>query len=174
MAPVISGETRTTIALKAMSRIVRFACFLLLLVTVEGCTDVAVIDTNQEIGSRNWSYSQKVRIPVEIKDPDRLYNVYMNLRHTADYKYSNIFVLIHQAGPGMKPLTERREFKLAYPDGEWLGSGSGNFYSYQLEFRKNYKFPAKGTYTFEFEQNMRDNPLREVSDVGLRVEPAAE
>ncbi|KAA8477979.1 gliding motility lipoprotein GldH [Arcticibacter tournemirensis] len=156
-----------------MSKIVIFSCFLLLLVTIQGCSDVALIDTNQEIRSRNWSYPQKVRIPVEIKDPDRLYNVYMNLRHTADYKYSNIFVLIHQAGPGMKNLTERREFKLAYPDGEWLGSGSGNFYSYQLPFRENYKFPAKGTYTFEFEQNMRDNPLREVSDVGLRVEPVA-
>ena len=36
-------------------------------------------------------------------------------------------------------------------------------------FRTNYKFPAKGVYHFYIEQNMRDNPLREVSDVGLRV-----
>ena len=36
----------------------------------------------------------------------------------------------------------------------------------------DFKFPEKGTYQFEIEQNMRDNPLREVSDAGLRVEKA--
>jgi len=41
-----------------------------------------------------------------------------------------------------------------------------------VSFLTNYKFPAKGVYHFEIEQNMRDNPLREVNDVGLRVEKA--
>ena len=136
------------------------------------CKDNALVDTSQEISNRNWSYIRKVAIPVKITDPFKAYNVYMNLRHTADYKYSNIFVLIHQLGPDKRRITERKEFKLAYPDGEWLGNGSGNLYSYQLVFKEKYKFPQAGTYTFIFEQNMRDNPLREVSDVGLRVEPA--
>jgi gliding motility-associated lipoprotein GldH len=43
-------------------------------------------------------------------------------------------------------------------------------YSYQVPFLIDYKFPVKGTYTFVIEQNMRDNPLREVNDVGIRVE----
>ncbi len=91
---------------------------------------------------------------------------------TADYKYSNIFILIHQTNPDKKASTIRYEFKLANADGEWLGDGSGNIYTYQVPFRTNYKFPARGTYTFEMEQNMRDNPLHEVSDVGMRVEKA--
>jgi gliding motility-associated lipoprotein GldH len=45
-------------------------------------------------------------------------------------------------------------------------------YSYQINFKENYKFPAKGTYIFELEQNMRDNPLDHVSDAGIRVEKA--
>ena len=137
-----------------------------------GCIDDAVIDTNQAITDLNWTYNRKVIVPVAIEDPNKGYNLYLNLRHTGDYKYANIFVLIHQIGPDKKRKTERREFKLAYPDGEWLGSGSGNMNSYQLLFRENYQFPQKGTYLFEIEQNMRDNPLREISDVGLRVEPS--
>jgi gliding motility-associated lipoprotein GldH len=46
-------------------------------------------------------------------------------------------------------------------------------YSYQLPIYLNYRFPAKGTYIFELEQNMRDNPLKEITDVGLRVEEAS-
>lgn len=144
---------------------------LLSLTLLFGCNDSAVIDTSQEINERHWSYDNKVTFPVKIEDASKAYNIYFNLRHTAEYKYSNIFILFHQGGPGMKMNTERREFQLAYPDGEWLGSGSGNLYSYQLLLKENYRFPKAGTYSFKFEQNMRDNPLREISDVGIRVEP---
>lgn len=144
-------------------------CFSISLIA--GCADNAVVDVNKEIGRRTWSYIKKVSIPVKIEDSSRSYNLYLNLRHTAEYKYSNIFVLIHQIAPGGKRTTERKEFQLAYPDGEWLGSGAGNLYTYQLLFKENYKFPSPGTYVFEFEQNMRDNPLREIRSVGMRVEP---
>ena len=149
-----------------------FRILLLSSVLFIGCNEKAVVDANKEISSRNWSYIKKVSIPVKIEDVNTSYNLYMNLRHTADYKYSNIFVLIHQVNPGGKRTTERKEFQLAYPDGEWLGSGAGNLYTYQLLFREKYKFPFPGTYVFEFEQNMRDSPLREIRDVGMRVEPA--
>ena len=145
-------------------------CFVL---TLPGCTDPnAVIDQNTELVNSNWSYANKLKYAVKIDDADIAYNLCLNLRVTADYKYSNIFVLMHQTGPDKKTVAVRYEFKLANKDGEWLGAGSGNIYSYQVPFRTNYKFPAKGIYYFELEQNMRDNPLREVSDVGLRVEKA--
>jgi len=137
------------------------------------CTDnSAVIDNNTAIADHNWSYVNKVRFDVKIDDEKAAYNLYFNLRVTADYKYSNLFVLIYQTSPGNIKKVNRYELKLANKDGEWLGKGSGNLYSYQTPFRTNYHFPAKGTYHFEIEQNMRDNPLHEISDVGLRVEKA--
>jgi gliding motility-associated lipoprotein GldH len=143
-----------------------------LFICVSGCIDSPVVDVNKEISNRTWSYIKKVSVPVKIEDTNKPYNLYMNLRHTANYRYSNIFVLIHQIAPGGKRTTERKEFQLAYPDGEWLGSGSGNIYTYQLLFKENHRFNAPGAYVFEFEQNMRDNPLKEIRDVGLRVEVA--
>ncbi len=142
-------------------------------VAVTSCQDTETIaDINQEISNRNWSHVKKVRIPVNIEDKTIPYNVYVNLRHTADYRYSNIFLLIEMTHPDGKKTMERKEFTLAYPDGEWLGKGSGNMYSHQLPYKMNYRFPQKGKYTFQLVQNMRDNPLREVTDVGIRVEQA--
>lgn len=138
-----------------------------------GCTDPnAIVDQNTELANNNWAYPNKIKAVVKIDDANLAYNLYLNLRVTADYRYSNIFVLVHQTGPDSKTTTTRLEFKLANPDGEWLGNGSGNLYSFQVPFWQNYKFPAKGTYSFQIEQNMRDNPLKEVSNVGLRVEKA--
>ncbi|MBB3054587.1 gliding motility lipoprotein GldH [Mucilaginibacter gotjawali] len=141
------------------------------LLSVAACTDKnAVIDKSSEVENHNWTYINRVRFDVKIDDEKIPYNLEMNLRVTGDYKYSNIFVLITQVNPDKKTEVTRYELKLANKEGEWLGKGSGDLYAYQAPFRSNYKFPAKGVYTFYIEQNMRDNPLREVSDVGLRVE----
>ena len=149
------------------------AAFSAFLLSAAGCADKnTVIDQNSQIPDHNWTYINKFRFDVTVDDAAIAYNLYMNLRVTADYKYSNIFVLITQTGPDKRPEVKRYELKLASKDGEWLGKGSGNLYSYQAPFRTNYKFPVKGVYHIYIEQNMRDNPLREVSDVGLRVEKA--
>lgn len=156
---------------KLMKASTLYFCFILL--AFSGCTDkYAVIDTNTEIPNRNWSYANTLKFDVNIADEKEAYNVYMNLRVTADYKYSNMFVLVAQSATKKVSHVQRYELTLANREGMWLGNGSGNLYSYQLRFINHYKFPAKGLYHFYIEQNMRDNPLREVSDVGLRVEKA--
>lgn len=149
------------------------AALLLITMLAGSCTDPnSIIDTNIEIADHNWSYVNRVNFDVKIDDEKAAYNQYLNLRVTGNYKYSNIFVLVNQISPDKKTHTTRFEVKLANPDGEWLGKGSGNLYSYQVLLRKDYRFPAKGVYRFQVEQNMRDNPLHEISDVGLRVEKA--
>ena len=152
-------------------RIVAGAFILVSCFVLASCQDSnTIVDLNQQIANRNWSYVNKIRVPVIIADKSAGYNIFVNLRHTGDYKYSNIFLLIRMQAPGGKIVTERKEFKLAYPDGQWLGKGSGNLYSYQLAYKSKFLFPEGGKYLFEIEQNMRDNPLKEISDVGLRVE----
>lgn len=158
--------------MKAAPKSFLLALIFPLLISVVGCTDPnAVLDQNTPIENHNWSYSNKIKNAFKIDDTSSPYNIYINLRVTGNYRYSNIFVIARRSGPGLKATT-RFEIKLANPDGEWLGQGSGNLYSYQVPIITDFKFPAKGTYTFEIEQNMRDNPLREVNDVGLRVEKA--
>jgi len=146
---------------------------LFILATASGCSDDnGVFDKSAEIANHNWSYANNVKYDVKITDANVPYNLYFNLRVTGDYKYANLYVLLHTTGPKMKPNVMRYQLHLADKTGEWLGSGSGNLYSYQIPFHTAMRFPAAGTYHFEIEQNMRDNPLHEVSDVGLRVEKA--
>lgn len=136
-----------------------------------GCDNPnAVVDIYQPIPQQNWTYIKKIAVPVKIDDTTAVYKVLLNLRHTADYKYANIYLRIREVHPNRKTKTYRKEFRLAKPDGEWLGTGSGNLIDHQLVLYPKLRFTQKGTYVFELEQNMRDNPLREISDVGLRVE----
>jgi len=142
--------------------------FLIIASCFVGCTS-SVIDSNVEIPDRKWTYRNHIITPFEIKDKTKAYNLFFKLRHTAEYKYSNIFIMAHFKD-GKNVTTKRLEFQLAKNDGEWLGSGSGNVFSYTLPILENYRFQRNGKFEVEFEQNMRDNPLVEIADVGLLVE----
>ncbi|MBB6129438.1 gliding motility lipoprotein GldH [Mucilaginibacter lappiensis] len=159
-----------------MKRVLKTICTItgvLLIALLSSCTNSNwVMDNNTPITDHNWSYVNRIRFDCKIDDESAAYNLYLNLRVTDNYKYSNLFVLIYETPPDKKVSVTRYEVKLAGRDGEWFGKGSGNLYSYQVPFKTNIKFPVKGNYHFEIEQNMRDNPLHEISDVGLRVEKA--
>jgi len=134
-----------------------------------GCGADTIVDSNKSMPARNWNYANTVRAVVEIRDAAKPVSIYFNLRLTSDYKYSNIFVLFHLNGAGQKKQSRRYEYRLAEPDGQWLGSGSGNLYTYVLPLLTRYRFPSPGKYELEIVQNMRDNPLKEISDAGIKV-----
>ena len=153
--------------------LLQHAVFTGLFLIVASCSSSGtLVNNNVAISNQNWAYYNIINTTFKVENTATPYNIYFLLRHSADYKYANIFVLLHEKGPDHQQKTIRYEFKLANPDGEWLGNGSGNLYSYRLTLLSNFRFAKRGEYSFSIEQNMRDNPLQHVSDVGLTVEKA--
>lgn len=136
-----------------------------------GCTNKSIVDINVGIPENNWSYAKPVKATLEIKDSSLAYTLSFKIRNSADYRYSNIYVVMRLKGESLSKRT-RYQFQLAKADGTWLGKGSGDLYSNTFSLLKNFHFPKPGKYEIEIEQNMRDNPLVGVSDVGIVVEPS--
>ncbi len=148
----------------------RFFVFLIMVaISFQSCNSDVVVDTFEEISNQNWTYSKPIKVKVNVTDYRKAYQINVQFRHTLDYKYANVWLRFHIIGPNKKALIERQEFQLALPNGEWLGKGSGSLYSYELCYKDNYKFKQNGIYTIMVEQNMRDNPLAGVNDVGLKI-----
>ncbi|WP_257669339.1 gliding motility lipoprotein GldH [Parapedobacter tibetensis] len=144
---------------------------MLFVMLASACTDTALLDNSVAISDRKWHYEDQPEIEAHITDTKKRYNIYLNLRHTPDYKYSNIFVLVHRHEPNGRDTTERFEVRLAEPDGRWLGRGMGSTFSHQQLLKEHFRFPDTGKYVFKLEQNMRENPLDEITDVGIRIAP---
>lgn len=153
-----------------MKNKVIFFAFLAVLTSLQSCVDNAVVDNFFAIPNQHWTYAQPIKTAVEISDPNKNYNLFINLRHTDAYKYANIWFKVSIVSPDKKKKTERVEFNLASTDGAWLGTTGGNLFTCQLPYKQNYRFAQKGKYLIVVEQNMRDNPLDGVNDLGLRVE----
>ncbi|SKB71340.1 gliding motility-associated lipoprotein GldH [Sphingobacterium nematocida] len=133
------------------------------------CSNDAVYEKNQAIPNRSWSYEEKPRFDVHIDDNKSKYNVYINLRHSNEYDFSNIFVLLHEKGNKLLDTAYRKEISLAQLDGRWLGNSAGSLYEIQYLAKDGFVFPDTGMYTFTIEQNMRETPLKDVVDVGIKV-----
>ncbi|AFD09122.1 gliding motility lipoprotein GldH [Solitalea canadensis] len=133
------------------------------------CTDNSVYNNTTTISDKGWFSNDKAVFDVKIDNPGKL-AVYLDLRHTDDYKYSNLFLRMYVKNPdGKMQPTRVLEVKLAEKDGKWRGSGSGKLISQETYITNALDFSKPGSYRIEFEQFMRDDPLKEISDLGVKL-----
>ncbi|WKK58630.1 gliding motility lipoprotein GldH [Sphingobacterium sp. BN32] len=143
--------------------------FLMFIFLLNSCQEGYFFEKNTDIPKQSWDYKNKPAFDVHITEPRTKFDVYVNLRHNAYYPFSNIFILLHEKGKGLKDTAYRHEVKLAELDGRWTGKSAGNLYEQSILVKENFTFPDTGKYVFSIEQNMRENPLHGINDVGLKL-----
>lgn len=142
---------------------------LILILGTVACNNHPIIDESKSISNRVWSNEQQPTFTVNIKDSLALYTIYLKIRHTSHYDYSNIFLLLHEKGDKLKDTSYLKEIKLSQTDGKWIGKSIASLYEVEYLAMYNFSFPDTGKYTFTIEQNMRDTQLEEIVDVGIKI-----
>ncbi len=136
------------------------------------CDPGRLYDQSRAIPPSGWNKDSAAVFRVNIEDTTSAYNFYINLRHTTDYRYRNFYLFLDTRMPGGQAARDTIALMLADKTGKWFGQGFGNVKDLQVPVRKNLVFPAKGTYTFLIEQAMRQDELKGISNVGIRIEYA--
>jgi gliding motility-associated lipoprotein GldH len=146
--------------------------FILLIVTVlSSCVNKNVIfDESVVISNAAWNNQDFPYFDVNVEDTTYAYNFYLNIRHLENYRYSNFYMFLHTTFPDGNQTHDTIELVLSYPDGRWIGKGSGSMRDNNILLNNNLHFPAKGNYRFEIEQAMRESVLEGITDVGIRFE----
>ncbi len=122
------------------------------------------------VNSMGWLQDSIAVFKYEVKDPKAIHNLTINVRNSGDYSYSNIWLFIDIVAPDRSTVKDTVEFQLAMPNGKWIGKGTSGLYSCQFPYRNNVFFPIAGTYTFKIEHGMRDDILKGISDVGIKID----
>ena len=98
------------------------------------------------------------------------YDLFIELRTTTSYSWSNIFIFTDCVFPNEKLRRDTFEFTLADPYGKWYGNKTGTTVENSCKMYTNkVNFPFKGNYTFTIQQAMRERDLEGVMDVGLKI-----
>jgi gliding motility-associated lipoprotein GldH len=152
--------------LKQLFKIIVLASSLFVI----ACDSNRLIDENKDLPVQGWNYQNKLIFDVPITDTIAQYSLYLNVRISADYLFSNLYLNLHTTLPSMQKQTERKELILADENGKWLGKGLGDLFDYQVPVKEKFRFKENGIYRFELEQNMRNDTLIGVISSGLRIE----
>lgn len=154
-----------------MTKILKYAFVLLIAMILSSCGDKNVVfDESVVINNSSWNNQELPYFDVNIEDTISTYAFYLNIRHLENYRYSNFYMFLHTTFPNGNQTHDTIECVLAYPDGRWIGKGSGSMRSSSILLNDNLRFPLKGTYYFEIEQAMREPVLEGITDVGVRFE----
>jgi len=152
--------------------IVRASIFLMTACLFYSCDSNRIFESNENIDNGDWSYEDTLVFKTNMEDTISRYNVFLNIRHTKDYEYANLWLKIITTFPNGEIVNTPVDLPIADADGRWYGSGSGSVLSTKLLIQENAIFPNKGEYKWEMVQNMRINPISEIMDVGLTIEKA--
>ena len=143
---------------------------LILLSMLAACDTSRVFEKNEPVPVLGWGYDDSRSFSVKIDDTLQAYNLYINVRHTTDYSYNNLWVKLQTTLPDSSMLEDDIELTLSEPTGEWTGNCLDGTCLNSVLVRSNVHFPSAGMHTFTLTQDMRVSPLRHIMDVGIRLE----
>ena len=149
--------------------------FILLFAVVffSSCTQLDVFEKNTTIPGMKWNTNFIAAGAVNISDTVSAYNIYIVMRHTDAYDYNNIWLNTGLQAPGDSMKFQKINLTLGNDASGWEGSGMNDIW----EVRKLIsgvpkRFIRSGLYNFSIQHVMRDDPLREVMSIGIRLEKA--
>ncbi|MGB0980807.1 MAG: gliding motility lipoprotein GldH [Winogradskyella sp.] len=151
------------------------ACFFLF----TNCDSKAVFDTYKTTPNQ-WHRDSVASFTFSAPDTISNYNLYINLRSTNAYKFSNLFLLVELNYPNGKTVKDTLEYKMAAPNGELLGTGFSDIKENKLwykGFNTPFRFQETGDYSINISHAMRNNGdvnglinLEGITEVGFRIE----
>lgn len=140
------------------------------------CDSKSVYDVYKPVPNA-WHKDSIVSFNITPPDSIKPYNLFINLRNTEAYKYSNLYLIVEMDFPHGKIIKDTLEYRMADPSGKLLGDGMTDIKENKLWYKEGVVFAESGDYTVKIQQAMRENgkvdgveALEGITDVGFRIE----
>lgn len=152
------------------SKLKKVLFIALLITTICSCGKIDLYEKQAQIPAQKWFYNNVPEFTFQIEDTTSLYNIYVVLRHTDLYGFNNLWLRIGSKAPGDSMTYQNLNIRLA-TGSSWKGTGMDDIYEIREMISPGpVSFNRTGDYHFKIAQIMRENPLRYILNVGLRVE----
>ena len=161
--------------MQTRNKIAFFSCILSVILFIS-CDENRVFDEYATVG-RSWDKNTSLTFKFQQPDSTSKYNLFVNVRNTNEYEFQNLFLIVNMNFPNGNVVSDTLEYKMAAPNGEWLGTGFTTTKESKLWYKENKPFPYKGMYEVSIQHAMRKinepngiQSLKGISEVGFRIE----
>jgi gliding motility-associated lipoprotein GldH len=150
--------------------------FVALLSGFTSCDSSRVFDEYKSVPNQ-WHKDSIIEFNITPSDSITPYNLFVNIRNTSDYKYSNLFLIVEINFPNGKVVNDTLEYLMTKPNGAFLGTGFSDVKENKLWYKERVVFSETGEYKVKIQHAMRENGtingvdnLDGITDIGFRIE----
>lgn len=140
-----------------------------LLFSLAACDNQTIYHTYQNLSIEGWKKTDTLKYQLPAQLAGKQYDLEVGLRHTENYPYQDIWMeILYPLSPDRHPDT--LHITLADKQVNWKGNGtSSNLYQYTSPHHPVTFSPSDSM--VQIIHIMRDEPLKGISDVGIRLLP---
>jgi len=149
---------------------------LIIALLLFSCDKKRVFDQYKSVGG-NWNKDSIVSFDLPKLEPQKYYNLFVNVRDNNDYPFNNLFLIVSLEAPNRQIEVDTLEYQMTNADGSLLGEGFSDVKENKLFFKENIRFKQKGTYKIHIKHAVRETgkiqgvpSLSGITDVGFRIE----
>lgn len=174
---MITAKEIKGLKLKKMQTRLAFGILVVFLMT--SCNQNNLFDRYTSVDNE-WNKNQIISYNFTVNDTLQTKNVYIKVRTSDSYKYSNLFLIVDLKYPNGKIEKDTLEYMMAQPDGTMLGRGLMSIKEHKLWYKGHdqpFVFSELGDYTISIHHAMRAldevsgiSALEGVLDVGFCIE----
>ena len=135
---------------------------------VISCSHKEVFFKYHSISNSEWNRNEQAVFQVNIEDSSQPYNLSLELRNNNSYPFSNIWLFVDYKMPDGTSRKDTVSAELADVYGKWHGKGL-SLHNISIPYKTSFLYPDTGTYIYTVSQGMREDILKGISDIGLKV-----
>lgn len=142
----------------------------LILLSLSSCSPDYVLEKELEVNRDAWLYRDSLSFPFEIKDTVQRYKILMEMDHSPDFQWQNLYVNIGTRFPSGKYIQQAVSLEMADPSGIWNGDCSNQNCKLLIDLQEKVRFDEKGDYIITLAQFSRTDSLKGIHRISLKIE----
>ena len=149
-------------------------CFILVSMVLFFCSCEEMKDYQEykPLKVSGWDLHDTLKFQFDVTDIKPKYNLYLNVRHRDAFEFQNFYIKIFTKMPDGTQKVDIVSMYLSEEDGTWKGLCSGDVCMYSTLIFSRFRFEQAGTYQIMIKHEMRQNQLKNLLDLGLKLEKA--
>ncbi len=133
------------------------------------CQPTPVYEETLAVNQEGWLYEDQYSFEITVEDTISLHDMHLDIDHTPDFAYQNTYLNITTSFPKQEDKVERLNIQLAEKNGKWIGKCNSETCKLKVYMLDKFKFADEGVYSFSISQYSREENLKGIQSIGLKV-----
>ena len=147
----------------------RILILCICLILISSCTDKTIYSHSVSFENGTWKNQDPAIFNFSIDETTEKYNLFLDIDHSADYSFENLYVRIKTQFPDQTTVLDTLSIEMIDNQGGWISNCGNDNCELTVFLQQRTMFKSAGDHQISIEQFTRQNDLQGVRSLAFRV-----